>query len=197
MATIVAKVRTRLWIIGAHDLPKPAKFICVLCREIDAKNETQFMADLPGTPLEPFMPPFYYTACDFFGPYKVRIGRDTTAKHYGVTLTCMNTRAVLLELAVDYSTVEFMQTLRRFFAIRGQPALMMSDNCSQLVAAERELFFLPYYMHLLLHHIRILQLIITIILQYNLLQYAIKLQLQLYKQIQKQIQKVQSASAHK
>ena len=44
-----------------------------------------------------------------------------------------------MELAVDYSTIEFMQTLRRFFAIRGQPALMMSDNRSQLVGAEREL----------------------------------------------------------
>ena len=51
----------------------------------------------------------------------------------------MNTRAVHLELAVDYSTVEFMQTLRRFFAIRGQPALMMSDNGSQLVGAEHKL----------------------------------------------------------
>ena len=51
----------------------------------------------------------------------------------------MNLRAVHLELAVDYSTVEFMQTLRRFFAIRGQPALMMSDNGSQLLSAEREL----------------------------------------------------------
>ena len=40
---------------------------------------------------------------------------------------------------MDYSTMEFMQTLRRFFAIRGRPALMMSDNGSQLVGAEREL----------------------------------------------------------
>ena len=44
-----------------------------------------------------------------------------------------------LELAVDYSAIEFMQTLRRFFAIRGQPELMISDNSSQLVDAEREL----------------------------------------------------------
>ena len=44
-----------------------------------------------------------------------------------------------MELAVDYSTVQFMQTLRRFFAIRGQPALMMSDNGSQLVGTGREL----------------------------------------------------------
>lgn len=51
----------------------------------------------------------------------------------------MNMRAVHLELAVDYSIVEFMQTLRQFFAIRGQPALMMSDNGSQLVGTECEL----------------------------------------------------------
>jgi hypothetical protein len=35
--------------------------------------------------------------------------------------------------------MEFLQTLRRFFAIRGQPALLMSDNGSQLVGAERVL----------------------------------------------------------
>ena len=35
--------------------------------------------------------------------------------------------------------MEFLQTLRRFFAIRGQPALMISDNGTQLVGAEREL----------------------------------------------------------
>jgi hypothetical protein len=51
----------------------------------------------------------------------------------------MITRAIHLELTVDYSTMEFLQTLRRFFAIRGQPALLMSDNGSQLVGAEREL----------------------------------------------------------
>ena len=52
---------------------------------------------------------------------------------------CLNTRAIHLEMATDYSSMEFMQTLRRFFANRGQPALVMSDNGSQLVGAEREL----------------------------------------------------------
>ena len=108
-------------------------------REIEARTETQLMADLPRTCLEPFTPPFHYTACDYFGPYKVKISRNTTTKHYDVIFTCMNMKAVHLELAVDYSTVEFMQRLRRFFAVRGQPALMMSDNGSQLVGAEPEL----------------------------------------------------------
>ena len=139
VATTVAKIRTKFWIIRAHDLAKSVKFRCVYCREIEARTETQLMADLPRTRLEPFTPPFHYTACDYSGPYKVKISRNTTTKHYGVIFTCMNTGAVHLELAVDYSTAEFMQTLRRFFAIRGQPALMMSDNGSQLVGAEREL----------------------------------------------------------
>ena len=60
-------------------------------------------------------------------------------KHYGVIFTRLNTRAVHLELAVDLSTMEFMQVLRRVFSIRGHPALMMSDNGSQMVGAEREL----------------------------------------------------------
>ena len=139
VATTVAKIRTKFWIIRAHDLAKSVKFQCVYCREIEARTETQLMADLPRTRLEPFTPPFHYTACDYFGPYKVKISRNTTTKHYGVIFTCMNMRAVHLELAVDYSTVEFMQTLRRFFPIRGQPALLMSDNGSQLLGAEREL----------------------------------------------------------
>ena len=35
--------------------------------------------------------------------------------------------------------MEFMQILRRFYALSGVPDLMMSDNGSQLVGAEREL----------------------------------------------------------
>jgi len=51
----------------------------------------------------------------------------------------LNTKAVHLELAADCTTMEFMQVLQRFFALRGTPALMISDNGSQLVGAEREL----------------------------------------------------------
>ena len=65
--------------------------------------------------------------------------KSAVTKHYGVFFTCLNTRAVHLELAVDYSAMEFIQVLRRFFAIRGQPAKLLSDNGTQLVGAEREL----------------------------------------------------------
>ena len=138
VATTTAKTKRKYWILKASDLAKSVKFRCVFCREMAHKVESQLMADLPQLRLAPYTPPFHYTACDYFGCYTVKVGRNKTTKHYGVLLTCLNTRAVHLELAVDCSTMEFLQVLRRFFAIRGQPAVMMSNNGTQFVGAERE-----------------------------------------------------------
>ena len=139
VAATTAKIRTKYWILKATKLSKSVKFRCGFCKEMAHKAETQLMADLPALRLAPCTPPFYHTACDYFGLYTVKIGRNKTAKHYGVLFTCLNTRAVHLEMAVDCSTMEFLQVLRRLCAIRGQPLLMMTDNGTQFVGAEREL----------------------------------------------------------
>ena len=65
----------------------------------------------------------YPTTCAYFGPIIVNIGRNKTAKHYDILFTCLNTRAVHLELAI-----EFLQVLHRFFSIHGTPAVIISDN---------------------------------------------------------------------
>ena len=52
---------------------------------------------------------------------------------------CLNTSTAYLELAVDYSTMEYIQLLQRFFAIKGYPCEMLSDNRSELVGAEKDL----------------------------------------------------------
>ena len=122
-----------------HDLAKLVKFKCVTCRKMAKKVENKLMSNLPTERLSPFTPVFHITSCDYFGPYVVKICRNKTSKRYGVMFTCLNTRAEHLELAADCSTMEFMQVLRRFFAIRGQPAKLVSDNGTQLVAAEKEL----------------------------------------------------------
>ena len=79
VATTVAKVRKKFWILRAHDLARTVKFCCAPCREMEARVETQFMADLPRSRLESFKPPFHFTAWDCFGPYKVKISRNKTA----------------------------------------------------------------------------------------------------------------------
>ena len=139
IAATAAKTKQKFWILRVHDLAKRIKFQCVFCREMELKAETQVMADLPRLRLTPYTPPFYNTSCDYFGLYNVKVGRNKSTKHYGVIFTCLNTRAVHLELAVDYSTMEYIQLLRRFFAVRGYPHEMLSDNGSQLVGAEKEL----------------------------------------------------------
>ena len=139
VAATTAKTRRKFWIIKGHDISKVVKRQCTFCREFQARTETQFMANLPSYRLQPYTPPFLYSSCDYFGPIKVKIGRNKTAKHYGVIFTCINTRAVHLELATDASTMEFLHVLRRFFCYRGYPKQMISDNGSQMVGAEREL----------------------------------------------------------
>lgn len=59
-------------------------------------------------------------------------------EHYGVIFTCLNSRAVHLDVAADCTTMEYMQVLKTVFALRGVPELMISDNGSQLVGTERE-----------------------------------------------------------
>ena len=115
---------------------KSIKFRCVICREIGARVELQVTADLPQSRLASFTPPFHHTSCNYFGPYRVKISCNKIVKHYAAIFTCLNTRAVHLELAADCTMKEFMQVLRRFFVLRGVPALMISDNGSQLVGAE-------------------------------------------------------------
>ena len=139
IATTTAKVRKKYWIIKGNVISKRVKQQCTFCRKLEAKVSTQFMADLPLYRQQPFTPPFLYTACDYFGPITVKIGRNRRRKHYGVIFTCLNTRAVHCELAVYASSIEFLQVLRRFFAQRGYPKLIMSDNGTQMVGAEKEL----------------------------------------------------------
>ena len=139
VAATTAKCRRKYWIVRGHNLSRVVKRKCTFCREFEAKAETQLMADLPSCRLQPYTPPFHHTVCDYFGPIKVKLGRNKTAKHYGVIFTSLNTRAVHCELATDASTMDFLQVLRRFLSYRGYPKLMISNNGSQMVGAEREL----------------------------------------------------------
>ena len=117
------------------------------CRAENPKTETQIMANLPLQRLQPHSPPFHYTSCEYFGPLIVKVSQNKTTKHYGVSFTCLNTRAVHLEIATDCSAMEFIQTLRRFFSIRavaraligGGGCIFIYSSCAPLVSFEIKL----------------------------------------------------------
>ena len=96
------------------------------------------MAALPKERLEAFSPPFTNVGVDFFGPMYVVVGRRRE-KRYGCLFTCFVTRAVHLEIAHRLDTDSFIMAFRRFIAIRGTPAVVFSDNGTNLVAGEREM----------------------------------------------------------
>jgi transposase InsO family protein len=139
VATTVAKIRRKYWVIKAHRIAKVVKQRCTTCRKLEAKVETQLMATLPPCRLQPCTPPFLFSTMDYFGPINVKVGRNKTVKHYGVVFTCMNTIAIHCEIAVAASTMELLQVLRRLFSYRGYPKVLLSDNGTQMVGANNEL----------------------------------------------------------
>lgn len=88
--------------------------------------------------LSPDEPPFTNTGVDFFGPFDIKRGRSTV-KRYGVIFTCLNIRAVHIEIAHSLNTDSCINAIRRFVSRRGPVKVMRSDNGTNLVRAEREL----------------------------------------------------------
>ena len=96
------------------------------------------MAPLPSCRVKAGWYPFQHVGLDYFGSIKVKRGRSLV-KRYGCILTCLQSRAVHLEVAHSLDTDSFIQLLIRFLSRRGSPTDLYSDNGSNFVGAEREL----------------------------------------------------------
>ena len=140
VAATASKVHSKFWMPQIHKLVKSIRFNCVTCKKLDKQLCTQAMGKLPEERLKP-TPPWYYTALDMFGPFKIRdaVKKRTFGKAYGVILNCMVSRTVHVDISADYSTEKFIMVLRRFVSLRGYPKKLFSDNWTQLVAANEEL----------------------------------------------------------
>ena len=102
------------------------------------------MSDLPYDRIEIGQLPFYNTGIDNFGPIltkKSRKTRSTTGKtkRWGALFTCLNKRAVHLEIVWDLATDSFKLALRGFCSRTGYPHIIQSDNGTNFVGVESEL----------------------------------------------------------
>ena len=96
---------------------------CTRCRRYRALPYTQTQGALPSFRTEPSRS-FESIGLDYFGPLHV----DDACKVWGLLITCATTRAIHLEVVRSQSTEDLQSALRRFFAIRGTPSLIVSDN---------------------------------------------------------------------
>ena len=135
---ILAQLREEFWIPKGKTAVCKAVGSCLSCKKQRAANMEQMMASLPAFSTTAYEPCFTHTGVDYFGPLNVKKGRSVV-KRRGVIFTCMNSRAVHLELASSLESDCFINVLRRFMNRRGRPKVMYSDNGTNFVGAEREI----------------------------------------------------------
>lgn len=135
---LISRVREKLWIPQIRVLVRSILGRCLRCKRLNARQIVQQMAPLPRSRMMAYQPPFSYSGMDLFGPLQVKHGRGT-AKRWCCLFTCMNTRAVHLELVQSMNTDDFIMCLRRFINRRGEVSELRCDRGSNFVGAEREL----------------------------------------------------------
>lgn len=75
------------------------------------------MASLPEERLKADDPPFTRIGIDFLGPFEIKQDRSVV-KRYGVIFTCLNIKAIHLELAHSLDTDSSINAIRQFIARR-------------------------------------------------------------------------------
>ena len=136
--TMSELVNQNILIIKSRPLIKRVVKRCVTCKRLFAKTCTQLMADLPPCRVAVGGRPFQCVGCDVFGPFLVKINRSQV-KRYGLIVTCMSSRAVGVEMLYSLNTSSCINSLRRFIARRSQPDVVMSDQGTNFIGADREL----------------------------------------------------------
>ncbi len=132
------ELRSRgFWILKGSSVVSRYIHSCVVCRRVRASLGSQKMSDLPSDRLEP-SPPFTFCAVDYFGPFLIKENRKEV-KRWGVLYTCLCSRAVHLEVANSLSTSSFINSLRRFIAMRGPIAVLRSDQGTNFAGARKQL----------------------------------------------------------
>ena len=132
---MLAQVREKFWIPKGRSAVRKIVRSCLTCKKQRARTMEQMMATLPGFRTTSYEPCFTHSGVDYFGPLNVKMGR-AVVKRWGVIFTCLNSRAVHLELASSLESSCFINVLRRFVNRTGPPKFIHADNGTNFVGAE-------------------------------------------------------------
>ena len=126
------------WIVSASSAIRSLIHRCVVCHKLRGKLGEQKMSDIPKERISND-PPFTHCGVDMFGPFIIK-ERRSELKRYGALFTCMASRAVHTEVTHSLDADSYIQSLRRFIARRGSIRTLWSDNGTNFVGAEKELW---------------------------------------------------------
>lgn len=138
---MMAHIRQDFWIPRARSVIRQFVHSCVPCFRQRRKICEQQMGNLPSQRLSPGRA-FLNSGVDYVGPINLKtsaIRNCKIVKGYIAVFVCLVWRALHLELVSDLSTESFIAAFRRFVGRRGKCKILMSDNGTNFVGAQREL----------------------------------------------------------
>ncbi|UYV72117.1 hypothetical protein LAZ67_9001870 [Cordylochernes scorpioides] len=133
--TLRSVLREKFWIPKARQLVRRVIHKCPRCRRFETKRVDVPEASLPQHRVRDVVV-FEVTGIDLGGPLYLEDGQ----KVWFVIFTCGVYRAVHLELVTSLSTEALVGAVERFVARRGCPAVIYSDNGTNLVGLRNELY---------------------------------------------------------
>lgn len=136
--SVVNELRQRFYIPQIRTVVKGVRWNCKLCALRRCKPQPTQIADLPALRFETVIRPFTYTGVDYFGPLKVKVGRQIN-KRWGVIYTCLTIRAVWLDVVPSYDTQACIFSIRDFINRKGVIQEFYSDNGTYFKGADNEL----------------------------------------------------------
>ncbi|XP_063911125.1 uncharacterized protein LOC135128161 [Zophobas morio] len=140
----LAAVRRQFWPVCGKTTIKKIIHNCVKCRRVKPITYEQLMGNLPFDRVNPSRP-FSNCGVDYAGPIMIKEGRGRgkrSIKCYVVVFVCLVTKAIHLDLVLDYTSQSFLNCLKRMISRRGKILHMYSDNGTNFVGANRELKYL-------------------------------------------------------
>jgi len=133
VSSVLCEMRKELWLPRGRQRIKSVLRDCNLCKRRLVTNQKERYAPLPLERVDTEnVRPFLNTGVDFFGPLSSQNG-----KVYGLIFTCLQVRAVHIELTESLQTQEFLSAFDRFVARRSLPQSIFSDNALTFKAAAK------------------------------------------------------------
>jgi len=135
MATTLLNFRKRgYWVSKGRITVKTVLSKCIVCKKINGNSfkypkTNDYLSDKVN-----FVTAYEHVGIDFTGHVLVKLG-DSLSKMYILVFTCLNVRAIHLELLSDMSCANFLMAFVRFSNRYRIPAAVYSDNASTFLMA--------------------------------------------------------------
>ena len=137
----LVQLRAKFWISKGRQVVKKQLKNCNVCRKLEGMAYgAPSLSQLPKHRVEGNRA-FSAIGIDFCGPLFLKTPRgEGENKSYIALITCCSSRMVHLELCSSLDTAALLGCLKRFFARRGTPSLIISDNAKTFKASTLKSF---------------------------------------------------------